>query len=531
MDELYSDDDGYASPIDDNEDDALSDKGEEELDRDEERIQNPATILNPDGTYRCPFCPGQMKQDYLFNEVLTHAQAQSQKTSRKGAKESRRHKMLVERLMRPDMKPAKPARAVNAAPLQAPAVVEDRILWPPVAIVKNLHTFWKFDPKQNRDILGGTTREELESTLNDYGPRKVDVLYSEWGATECKGHKWTAVIHFEGDAKGWEATSINMPASLLLPELRHSLDPPPSSEHIGMGHTGMALLLFEENAKGLQGHTGMALLLFEENAKGWEAASKLDKTYSQAGLGREGYANGRRRETKELFAWTAREQDLKEENEKGPLGSALHKKHNATKSLREVLDEQESVKRQQEREERRVQERAFMRLSERLQDTEGRLKEMEDSAMQLRKKHEQVAVGRREYLQEGVLAGGSACRRECLQEGVPAGGSACRRECLQSTEGLLKEMEDFGMTLRKKEARQELAEAHAYTQEVVERQMRDRMREVRRMEGEMEWLQRQLKERSANEQETRRRLEVLTRQLKQQEQQGELQQQQAQRRA
>ncbi|CAI7932545.1 unnamed protein product [Closterium sp. NIES-54] len=264
MDELYSDDDGYASPIDDNEDDALSDKGEEELDRDEERIQNPATILNPDGTYRCPFCPGQMKQDYLFNEVLTHAQAQSQKTSRKGAKESRRHKMLVERLMRPDMKPEKPVRAVNAAPLQTPAVVEDRILWPPVAIVKNLHTHWTFDKIQNRKILGGTTREELESTLKNYGPRKVDVLYNRMG------------------------------------------------------------------------HTGMALIHFEENAKGWEAASKLDKTYSQSGWGREGYANGRRGETKELFAWAAREQDLKEESEKGPLGSVLHKKHRGTKSLREV---------------------------------------------------------------------------------------------------------------------------------------------------------------------------------------------------
>ncbi|CAI5529402.1 unnamed protein product [Closterium sp. Naga37s-1] len=325
---------------------------------------------------------------------MTHAEAQSKKTSRKGAKESRRHKMLVERLMRADMQPEKPVRAVNAAPLQTPAVVEDRILWPPVAIVKNLQTFWTFDKNQNRKILGGTTREELESTLKNYGPRKVDVLYNRMG------------------------------------------------------------------------HTGMALIHLEENAKGWEAASKLDKTYAQSGWAREGYANGRRGETKELFVWAAREQDLKEESEKGPLGSVLHKKHKATKSLREVLDEEESVKRQQEREERRVQERAYMRLSERLQDTEGRLKEMEDSAMQLRKKHEQ-----------------------------------------------------------------ELAEAHAYTQEVMERQMSDRMREVRRMEGEMEWLQRQLEARSANEQETRRRLEVLTRQLKQQEQQGELQQQQAQRRA
>ncbi|CAI5475118.1 unnamed protein product [Closterium sp. Yama58-4] len=380
--------------MDDNEDDALSDEGEAELEADEVLIQDPATILNPDGTYRCPFCLGQMKQDYLFNEVKTHAEAQSKGTSKKGAKERRRHKMLVERLMRADMQPEKPVRAVNAAPLQTPAVVEDRILWPPVAIVKNLQTYWTYDKIQKRDILGGTTREELESTLKNYGPRKVDVLYN------------------------------------------------------------------------FKGHTGMALLLFEENAKGWEAASKLDKTYNQAGLGRKGYSNGRRRETKELFAWAAREQDLKEENEKGPLGSVLHKKHNATKSLREVLDDQESVKRQQEREERRVQERAFMRLSERLQDTEGRLKEMEDSTRALRRKHEQ-----------------------------------------------------------------ELAEAHAHTQEVVARQMRDRMREVQRMEGEMEWLQRQLKERSANEQQTRRRLEELTRQLKQQEQQGELQQQQAQRRA
>ncbi|CAI6010791.1 unnamed protein product [Closterium sp. NIES-65] len=248
-----------------------------------------------------------------------------------------------------------------------------------------------------------------------------------------------------------------------------------------MSHTGMALIDFGKNAPALdggweatstclplyfKGHTGKALLLFEENAKGWEAASKLDKTYSQAGLGRKGFSNGRRGETKELFAWAAREQDLKEESEKGPLGSVLHKKHKATKSLREVLDEEESVKRQQEREERRVQERAYMRLSERLQDTEGRLKEMEDSAMQLRKKHEQ-----------------------------------------------------------------ELAEAHAHTQEVVERQMRNRMREVRRMEGEVEWLQQQLEAKSADEKKTRRRLEELTWKLKQQEKQGELQQQQAQRRA
>ncbi|CAI5968822.1 unnamed protein product [Closterium sp. NIES-64] len=406
---------------------------------------------------------------------MTHAEAQSKKTSRKGAKESRRHKKLVERLMRPDMQPEKPARAVNAAPLQTPAVVEDRILWPPVAIVKNLQTYWTYDKIQNRKILGGTTREELESTLKNYGPRKVDVLYN------------------------------------------------------------------------FKGHTGKALLLFEENAKGWEAASKLDKTYSQAGLGRKGFSNGRRGETKELFAWAAREQDLKEESEKGPLGSVLHKKHKATKSLREVLDEEESVKRQQEREERRVldeeesvkrqqereerrvldeeesvkrqqereerrvldeeesvkrqqereerrvQERAYMRLSERLQDTEGRLKEMEDSAMQLRKKHEQ--------------------------------------ERLQDTKGRLKEMEDFAMMLWKKHGQgywnahkkipegrfkdedsammlrkvheQELAEAHAHTQEVVERQMRNRMREVRRMEGEVEWLQQQLEAKSVDEKKVR----------------------------
>ncbi|CAI5990494.1 unnamed protein product [Closterium sp. NIES-65] len=334
-------------------------------------------------------------------------------------------------------------------------------------------------------VMGGDSEWGMAGGDSEWGVMGGDSEWGVMGGDNFSGHTGAALIHLEEDAPrgGWVGALLQtftcLSLSVLSSCLHLSLDSPPSSDR--MSHTGMALIDFGKNAPALdggweatstclplyfKGHTGKALLLFEENAKGWEAASKLDKTYSQAGLGRKGFSNGRRGETKELFAWAAREQDLKEESEKGPLGSVLHKKHKATKSLREVLDEEESVKRQQEREERRVQERAYMRLSERLQDTEGRLKEMEDSAMQLRKKHEQ-----------------------------------------------------------------ELAEAHAHTQEVVERQMRNRMREVRRMEGEVEWLQQQLEAKSVDEKKTRRRLEELTWKLKQQEQQGELQQQQAQRRA
>ncbi|GJP35325.1 hypothetical protein CLOM_g19828 [Closterium sp. NIES-68] len=317
MDMEYLDDDDVMSDYDDDDNDQLADSDEDELDKDEERIQNPSTIRNPDGTYRCPFCPGQKKQDYRFNEVTKHAEDQAKGSSRKGPKERRRHQMLLQRLMREDLQPDKPVRVIKVEPRETPKIVEDRILWPPVAIVKNLQTGLTYDANQKKEILGGVTREQIESTFKSYGPRKVEVLYN------------------------------------------------------------------------YKGHTGTALIHFEENAKGWEAASKLDKTYAQSELGREGYLKGRGREKDEWFAWAARERDLEAEGKKGPIGSALHRKHKGTKSLAEVLEQQDAVKRQQEREEKRVQERAFMRLSEKLQRTEDKLKEMENSAMALRRKHEE----------------------------------------------------------------------------------------------------------------------------------------------
>ncbi|CAI5475089.1 unnamed protein product [Closterium sp. Yama58-4] len=122
-------DDGDTRPYDEN-----------DLARDEDRLKNPSTVLNPGGSFCCPFCPEPEYQRCSLDEIKAHAEEHTkagcssvdpeERVSdgmREGAKESRQHKLLLDRLMQPDLQPGEPVRTVTistARPLLSPAVVE-----------------------------------------------------------------------------------------------------------------------------------------------------------------------------------------------------------------------------------------------------------------------------------------------------------------------------------------------------------------------------------------------------------------------
>lgn len=83
-------------------DESLTDEEEERLAKDKVMLQTSHSILNLNGTYRCPFCIGRMKQDYLYNQIMTHALSIGRGGT--GLKH-RRHKLLHDRLQHNELMP------------------------------------------------------------------------------------------------------------------------------------------------------------------------------------------------------------------------------------------------------------------------------------------------------------------------------------------------------------------------------------------------------------------------------------------
>ena len=97
------------------EEDHLTDEDGKELERTKLLLEDPSSVKNRNGTYRCPICTGRMKQDYKYNEIKTHADA----TSKGGSNlKQLQHRLLLERLEQKEMQPEVTQQQSTAQPLK-----------------------------------------------------------------------------------------------------------------------------------------------------------------------------------------------------------------------------------------------------------------------------------------------------------------------------------------------------------------------------------------------------------------------------
>ncbi|KAG6530458.1 hypothetical protein ZIOFF_012697 [Zingiber officinale] len=97
-------------------------------------------IHNPDGTFSCPFCTGEKKQDYLFEDLLQHATGIGASNSRKVFHKTRH--CAFTRFLQLDLTPSIVLRsadleaAVTAAESEPPPE-EELFVWPWMAVLVN----------------------------------------------------------------------------------------------------------------------------------------------------------------------------------------------------------------------------------------------------------------------------------------------------------------------------------------------------------------------------------------------------------
>ncbi|KAL3639828.1 hypothetical protein CASFOL_014796 [Castilleja foliolosa] len=94
-------------------------------------------IRGPNGTFRCPFCAGQKKQDYLFNHLLQHAIGSAKGTATR-AKQRANHLALAIYLEKVQATEAEPVPQCVIPPPSAAA--PEQFIWPWVGILANIQT-------------------------------------------------------------------------------------------------------------------------------------------------------------------------------------------------------------------------------------------------------------------------------------------------------------------------------------------------------------------------------------------------------
>nr|XP_010910789.3 factor of DNA methylation 1 [Elaeis guineensis] len=144
-------------------------------------------VRNPDGTFRCPFCAGKKKQEYLYKDLLQHATGVGASNSRR-AKEKATHRAFA-RFLKTDLADA--AGCSQFAPVeqeqQAPKPSDDELfVWPWMGVLINV-------PAEE----GGF---KLGEKISDFNP--IDVI--PLGEGICQSERGAAVVRFNKDWGGFK---------------------------------------------------------------------------------------------------------------------------------------------------------------------------------------------------------------------------------------------------------------------------------------------------------------------------------------
>ncbi|KAK9279323.1 hypothetical protein L1049_013002 [Liquidambar formosana] len=145
-----------------------------------------------DTIFRCPYCPGKKKQDYLYKDLLQHASGIGRGSQSRSTKEKARHLALVKYMERylASKGPSQPT------PKTGPPKGNDTnglFVWPWVGIVRNITVEWK----DGRYVGESGTRLRDDLATQGFNPVRVHPLWS------YRGHSGCAIVEFNRDWPGF----------------------------------------------------------------------------------------------------------------------------------------------------------------------------------------------------------------------------------------------------------------------------------------------------------------------------------------
>jgi hypothetical protein len=147
------------------------------------------TVVNQDGTLRCPLSPNRKKQQYAYKDLLQHATAVA--TGKRGSETAGKHRALKTYLETDlsDLSTPPVERFLRVEQTLAPRRQDEDILVIPWSVV-----IYNID-NTRRDVLDpeirvGFGKTELKKYFEQYNPEQLDV---GWGR---QGHLGTCILHF-----------------------------------------------------------------------------------------------------------------------------------------------------------------------------------------------------------------------------------------------------------------------------------------------------------------------------------------------
>lgn len=139
--------------------------------------------------YRCPFCVGKKKQDYLYKDLLQHATGIGASSSRK-IKLKADHRALA-KFLKKDLADYE-GPSLQLMVIEPPKPAEDKFVYPWMGVIVNIPTEFK----NGRHVAESGTR--LKEQLSRFNPVKVHALWTQ------RGHTGNAIVDFNKDWSGFK---------------------------------------------------------------------------------------------------------------------------------------------------------------------------------------------------------------------------------------------------------------------------------------------------------------------------------------
>ncbi|CAK9135624.1 unnamed protein product [Ilex paraguariensis] len=147
-----------------------------------------------DQAYTCPYCPKKKKRDYLYKDLLQHANGVGKCNSQKRSVRDKANHLALAKYLEKDLAVvAGPSRPVAEADPLADHDGDEMFVWPWIGIVVNLPTQWK-DGRYVGES-GSKLRDQL--IRRGFNPIRVHPLWN------FRGHSGSAVVEFNKDWSGF----------------------------------------------------------------------------------------------------------------------------------------------------------------------------------------------------------------------------------------------------------------------------------------------------------------------------------------
>lgn len=180
----------------------MSDSTEEDTDMSESELDSYADtcyeqlkqadqrVRTSEDSYKCPYCPGKMKQVFGFKDLLQHADGISRGSKKRTTKDRGRH-LGLKRFMQKELNRENLSSTIaDNNEIEESCDVNELYVWPWMGVVANVPVQWK-DGRYVGES-GSELRNEL--TKKGFNPVRVQPL---WG---FRGHSGYAIVEFRN---GW----------------------------------------------------------------------------------------------------------------------------------------------------------------------------------------------------------------------------------------------------------------------------------------------------------------------------------------